>query len=298
VSARIVLANGMFRSGSTYFFDTMRQCPENVCYYEPFHPKMNELIQEEHQASLGHSLTASPWLEHITSSNLAEYYNYATSLPVYIRERMGYHSPLTMTRSARRYFESLPLLAKRLNKNIFACFNRAAFVLPQARHSIAGLGGIIAYTKRPSIQIAISFLRLYSAQRSFHLFSREFRDPWGVSLLFQQHYTTHSPLFHRTSMPPTFFTFLAKVCYVNTVIDRQMNGIADFVFDISGSADAYAQSSRSLLQRVGVESGANSVVAHIHKTYRQDSFPARIRHTYFDRYDRELLESIGFAELA
>ncbi|MEB3318932.1 MAG: hypothetical protein VKO39_12450 [Cyanobacteriota bacterium] len=298
MSAQIVLANGMFRSGSTFFFDTMRQCPDNVCYYEPFHPKMNVLIREEHQASLGHSLTGSPWLEHITSGNLEEYYNYADSLPAYIRERMGYHSPLQMTRSARQYFESLPLLAKRLNKNIFACFNRAAFVLPEARQSFAGLKAVIAYTKRPSIQIAISFLRLYSVQRSFNLFSREFRDPWGVNLLFQHHYTTYSPLFLHASMPPTFFTFLAKVCYVNTVIDRHMKGVSDFVFDISESADAYVQSSRDLLERLGAESGVKSVVAYIQKTYRQDLFPAKIRHAYFDRYDKQLLESVGFAELA
>lgn len=296
MSARVVVANGMFRSGSTFFFDAMRQSPENVCFYEPFHPKMNSLISQKHQASLGHSLASSPWLEHIDSQALEVYYNYPASLPDYIVESMGYYCPLRLTASARRYFESLPRLAVRLHKNIFACFNRAAFVLPQALQSIVDLQAVVAYTKRPSIQVAISFLRLYSAESSFNLFSREFRDPWGVSLLFQHHYTEFSSLYRTRELPPSFFSFLAKICYVNTVIDQQMNRVADFVFDISGSADAYAQSCRGLLVRLGQESLAPSIEAYVRDTYRQDRFPVQIGRGFFTPYDLQLLESIGFDE--
>jgi hypothetical protein len=296
MSAGVVVANGMFRSGSTFFFDAMRQSPGNVCFYEPFHPKMNVLISQEHQASLGHSLTSSPWLEHLDSQGLEEYYNYPASLPGYIIERMGYYSPMQLTTSARRYFESLPRLAGRLHKNIFACFNRAAFVLPQALQSVLGLQAVVAYTKRPSIQIAISFLRLYTSERNFNLFSREHRDPWGVSLLFQHHYTECSSFYRKREIPPSFFSFLAKVCYVNTAIDQQMSRITDFVFDISGPVDAYALSCRGLLTRLGQESLAPSIEAYVRQAYRQDRFPARIRHGFFTSYDRQLLESIGFAE--
>jgi hypothetical protein len=296
MTARVVLANGMFRSGSTFFFDVMRKGANNVCFYEPFHPKMNLLISQEHQSSLGHSLTASPWLEHIHYSGLEEYFNYPASLPSYIVEHMGYYSPLQMTTSARKYFESLPQLAARLQKNIFACFNRAAFILPQALQSIPEQRAVVAYTKRPSIQIAISFQRLYSRKRSFCLFTRELRDPWGISLLFRHHYTEYSCLYRVHHVPPHLFSFLAKICYINAAIDQQMSRIADFVFDISGSVEAYAYACRALLGRLHGEFNGQAIDDYLHGTYRQDCFPGKIRHGYFGRYDRELLDSIGFAE--
>lgn len=296
MTAQLVLANGMFRSGSTFFFDAMRQCPDNVCFYEPFHPKMNLLIDREHHASLGHSLTDSPWLEHIDSRGLDDYYNYPASLPDYIVQNMGYYHPLHLSDSVRRYFESLPLLACHLRKNVFACFNRAAFVLPRALPLIVGVPAIVAYTKRPSIQIAISFLRLYSATRSFNLFSREFRDPWGVSLLFQHHYTQYSGLYRSRAIPPSFFSFLAKICYVNAVIDHQMVRIAEFIFDISCSVDEYVLACQLLLGRLGADSHVRAISDYVNRVYRRDCFPGKIRHAYFERYDMELLESIGFAE--
>lgn len=187
-------------------------------------------------------------------------------------------------------------MASSLNKNIIACFNRAAFILPDMLNNINLNIKCVVYTKRPSIQIAISFLRLYSSNKTYNLLTREFRDPWGVSLLFHHHYTEFSPLFIVNGLPPTLYSFLAKVCYLNMVIDQSMRQLADFILDISSSVESYRTVCENLIESLGDSAHVPSARSFVDLKYRCDSFPPKISRYFFGSDDIKLLESVSFSE--
>jgi len=296
MTGKIVVANGMFRSGSTFFFDVMRQSSHHVCFYEPFHPQLNELKDKQHDSKLGHSIADSPWSEHAQYQDSSIYYDYTSRLPLYMRQKMAYYCPLTLSVNAAHYFHSLEAMSVHLNKTIFACFNRAAFILPQVKQKERQIQMIYVYTKRSSLQIVSSFMRLYSSGQSFNIYSRQFRDPWGITLLFDHHYTTFSSLHLNLGRPSVLYSFFAKVCYLNAVTDQCMKSVADFVLNIGLPLFSYKSTCLELLEASDGCDALDSASKYIDIRYRQDVTPTTICRSVFDPLDAELLDSISFSE--
>lgn len=292
----VVIANGMFRSGSTFFFDLMRKSEQNICFYEPFHPKLWELSTQDHHTSLGHTVNLNPWSEYSQYMNSTQFHDYSSRLPVYIVQNMGYYHPIVCDSNVLGYLNSLGAIAASQDKNVFGCFNRLGFAIQEAVQKPSLTDCIVVHTKRPSLQIARSFKKLYSSIRPFNLFERCFRDPWGISLLFHHHYTAYSSLFHHDSIPSSMFCFLAKLCYVNTVINQNMQAICHYSFDISRSMEVYRSECVKLLLQLGSDPSGSQSIKFLERQFSQDKSPGAIGSTNFDKLELHLLESVGFGE--
>ena len=294
----IVFSNGFFRSGSTYFFDVMRQCDKNICFYEPFHPKLNALAEGAHSSELGHSVQTSPWAEHKHFRKSSAYFRYADILPQYIVENMGYHHPFHLSGAAEAYFLSLEQLALQQSKCIVACFNRSAFVAHLAEDLLASCRLFYVHTRRPAMQIAISLAKIYARSKEFNLFSREYRDPWGITLLFDQYYGRHCRVNGLNAFPSTSYSFVVKACYMIRIVDLCMQKLSPLVFDISQSVDSYILSAEALFCKLGFQSLPQAVRAYIRSTYKQDPLRLSLPADLLTRYEKLLLESVDFREFS
>ncbi|MFN5119387.1 MAG: hypothetical protein ACK5JJ_14950 [Cyanobacteriota bacterium] len=276
----------------------MRQNNESICFYEPLHPKLNTLAEAVHSSDLGHSVQTSPWAEHQHFRNSSAYTRYADELPQYIIDNMGYHHPFCLTKAVEGYFQSLQSLAIQENKSIIACFNRSAFVAPAAANILSSCNLIYVHTRRPSLQIAMSLANIYARSKDFNLFSREYRDPWGITLLFDQYYTHYSDIYKLTNISSTAYSFVAKACYIIGIVDLCMQKLSPIVFDISQSMDDYRLSTEELFCRLGYKGMPENVDTYIRNTFKQDATRLSLPESTLTSNERILLESINFRDFS
>jgi hypothetical protein len=276
----------------------MRQHDNNICFYEPFHPKLNTLAEGSHSSELGHSVKTSPWAEHQHFRESSAYFRYADTLPQYIVENMGYHHPFHLSRAVEEYFLSLEQLALQQSKCIVACFNRSAFVAHFAESLLASCKLFYVHTRRPAMQIVMSLAKIYARSKDFNLFSREYRDPWGITLLFDQYYGLNCKVNGHNAPPSSSYSFVVKACYMIRIVDLFMQKLSPLIFDISEPAESYIRSAEALFCKLECQSLPKGVRAYIRSTYKQDPLRLSLPASLLTRYEKLLLESVDFREFS
>jgi hypothetical protein len=296
---KIIIANGIFRSGSTFFFDAVRQTDGSCCLYEPFHPRIEQLSTEEHSENLGHSVDKNPWVEYDKLLNLPlNFKHYASNLPSMIISNFASYTPPNIDEDVAAYIEQLFVMQNSLNLYLFACFNRAGFLLKEIS-ARWGQKLVIVQTKRPSLQVAKSLQSIYSKQKPFNLFSNVSRDLWGINCVFELQYKDSKYCKEINFLHPSRFSFLAKIAFINTLINKIALGNSQFIFDLSAPCDHYMSNMRQLFDWIKADqSVTDPVLSYVRYNYRQDQSPSRVSHELFSSSDLCLLEAVGFKEFS
>ena len=219
----LVIANGMFRSGSTFFHSILKE-KYFTSFYEPMHPQLETLSKQEHSKELNHGSCDNPWQSYNIPELNKKLYLYAKDLPHYYKNRMGSHMPIRLDSKTTDLFKSFDLINQCQEKIVCGCFNRAAFVLPTIIKNNIVPNMILVHTTRPSLQIALSLSRLYQKKiPNFNILEPCRRDPWGMTNLFNTIYygiqiqgkCCKNNLVENMS-------FLTKICFVCTAVNSYM----------------------------------------------------------------------------
>ena len=292
----LIIANGMFRSGSTFFHSILKK--ENfVSFYEPMHPQLEVLSKQVHSKELNHGSCNNPWGSYNILESNKQIYSYSKYLPYYYKNRMGSHMPTRLNSKITNLFKSLHLINQSHEKIVCGCFNRAAFVLPDIVNTKIIPNIILVHTTRPSLQIAMSLAKLYQKNvPNFNILAPCQADHWGMSNLFNSIYFGNMHKVGRGIVNIENISFLTKICFICTVVNSYMKSLNPIcTLDISKPPSHYLSDLETFFKTV--ESIYSIKLERIScNEYRQSSLPSLISHKVLSNEELDLLESVGFSE--
>ncbi len=181
--SRGVLMTGFFRTGSTFIFSALRADSRFRCYYEPYHPMMEDYLSPDRDskhvadaAFLGHTIDDDYFAEYqsLDSSYLRSYLNIEerpTAHPVYAGSTGG--------ADLKGYVDFLIGTAVDAGKIPFLQCNRWNLILPWLRERFQDF--VIVLITRSSISVALSLYGLARKEGAKLDLLSPVADYWGIT---------------------------------------------------------------------------------------------------------------------